>query len=254
MVTEVEYALMAGRAYQSTRAEVNLFPSLVGWSEPLNKREINTSTGFEASYFQRGNEIVISFAGTNPKDPIFPLPGPDIQANIGLATGVGSDQLRDAAIYYLNIQRQLQATNTTAVITFTGHSLGGGLAALMGVFFGKQAVTFDQAPFANSAEASLIPSDVAANLKTYLLEHNYTENELQGLTNFLTQRAALPLGEIPNSNLVKHINVQGELLSGVPWNLPDRIEYQVVGPGLSIDLMISRLAATYAASPNRPLI
>lgn len=43
MVTEVEYALMAGRGYQSTRDEINWFPSLVGWSEPLDKRKVNTS-------------------------------------------------------------------------------------------------------------------------------------------------------------------------------------------------------------------
>lgn len=193
MVTEVEYALMAGRAYRSTRAEVNWFPSLGGWSEPLDQRESNAGSGFEAGYFQRGNEIVISFAGTNPSD----LTG-DIAADIGLATGVGSDQLRQAAEYYL----QLQAANPTATITFTGHSLGGGLAALMGVFFRKQAVTFDQAPFANSAERSLLTPDVAANLKAYLLGQGYSEGALQELTGFLNVRVALPLGEIPNSSLV----------------------------------------------------
>ena len=31
MVTELEYALMAGRAYQSTRPEANLFPALNGY-------------------------------------------------------------------------------------------------------------------------------------------------------------------------------------------------------------------------------
>ncbi|MFO0701086.1 MAG: lipase family protein [Nitrospira sp.] len=82
-----------------------------------------------------------------------------------MATGAGADQLRQAAEYYL----QVKAANPNVTVTFTGHSLGGGLAALMGVFFGKQAVTFDQAPFANSAELSLIPPDVAANLRSYLV-------------------------------------------------------------------------------------
>ena len=220
MITQfaIDRALMAGAAYFSTRPEINRLPLPAGWAEQIQNRVSGGSSGFEARTFQKGTEIVIAYAGTNPSD----YTG-DIAADIGLATGLGSDQLREAAIYYLNIQRQLQATNSNATITFTGHSLGGGLAALMGVFFGKQAVTFDQAPFANSAEASLIPPDVAANLKTYLLEHNYREDELQWLTNFLTQRAAMPLGEIPNSDLVKSINVQGELLSGVPYNILDRI-------------------------------
>jgi len=223
MATEIEYALMAGRAYQSTRADNNLFPVLdsYGWSEPLDQRQRDPDTGFEVGYFQRGSDIVISFAGTNPTD----LFG-DMAANIGLATGVGSDQLRQAAEYYL----QIQAANPGATITFTGHSLGGGLAALMGVFFGTQAVTFDQAPFANSAEASLILPDVAANLRSYLVAQldlsggrKYSDEALQGLTDFLAIRAALPMGEISNISLVQSLNVSGEFLSGVPWTIQDRI-------------------------------
>jgi len=176
----------------------------------------DNSTGFEASAYRNSltNEIVISFAGTNPSD----LSG-DMAANVGLGTDVGSDQLRQAAEYYL----QVQAANPGATITFTGHSLGGGLAALMGVFFGKQAITFDQAPFANSAEANLILPDVAANLKEYLLSHGYSPAQLSSLTDFLNLRAAMPMGEIPNSSLVKSINVSGEFLSGVPYNILDRI-------------------------------
>ena len=215
MATTIEYALMAGASYISTRPDINKFPIPQGWvAVTIPPHFQDDATGFEAISFQRGNEIVIAYAGTNPSD----ISG-DIVANIGLATGVGSDQLRLAAQYYL----QVQAVNPGATISFTGHSLGGGLAALMGVFFGKQAVTFDQAPFANSAERNLLTPDVAANLKTFLLEQNYTETELQGLTDFLNVRAALPLGEIPNTSLVKSINVSGEFLSSVPWNISDRM-------------------------------
>lgn len=38
-------------------------------------------------------------------------------------------------------------------MSFTGHSLGGGLAALMAMFFDKQAVTFDPAPFRKTIES-----------------------------------------------------------------------------------------------------
>ncbi|MBI5671843.1 MAG: hypothetical protein HZC50_00925 [Nitrospirae bacterium] len=219
MPTAIEYALMAGHAYRTTRDETNWIPVPQGWTPFFPVPDPTTPTfpttvGFEAISFQRGSEIVISYAGTNPSD----VTG-DIAADIGLATGLGSAQLIQAAEYYL----QVQAENPGAIITFTGHSLGGGLAALMGVFFGKQAVTFDQAPFANSAEASLISPDVAVNLKTYLLSEGYSETALQGLTDFLNVRAALPLGEIPNTSLVTSINVQGEFLSSVPYNILDRI-------------------------------
>ncbi len=211
---EIDRALMAGAAYFSTRDAINRFPVPQGWTERIENRVRDDSSGFEARTFQKGNEIVISYAGTDPGDILG-----DIAADIGLGTGVGSAQLLRAAEYYL----QVQAANPNATITFTGHSLGGGLAALMGVFFGKQAVTFDQAPFANSAERNLLTPDVAANLKASLLANGHTETELTGLTDFLQLRTTMVMGEIPNSSLVTSINLSGEFLSGVPYNILDRI-------------------------------
>ena len=49
MITTIEYALMAGRAYQSTRDKTNWFPTLEDWFEPLDERKILVS-GFEAGY------------------------------------------------------------------------------------------------------------------------------------------------------------------------------------------------------------
>jgi len=154
---EIDRALMAGAAYLSTRPEINRFPVPQGWTERIENRASNENSGFEARAFQKGNEIVISFAGTNPNESLL---GPDHTADYLLATGVGSVQLEQAAEYYL----QVKAASPTATITFTGHSLGGGLAALMGVFFGKQAVTFDQAPFANSAERSVLGHSLGRNV------------------------------------------------------------------------------------------
>ncbi|MFA7062483.1 MAG: hypothetical protein WC156_16885, partial [Pedobacter sp.] len=135
MTTNLEYALMAGGAYISNRPDINKLPVPDDWTK---FQYVTKPSGFEAVSFKRGNEIVISFAGTNPED----ISG-DVAADISLATGFGSVQLLQAAEYYM----QVKAVNPNAEITFTGHSLGGGLAALIGVFFNKQAVTFDQAPF-----------------------------------------------------------------------------------------------------------
>jgi len=95
MITTIEYALMAGRAYQSTRDQINWFPTLSGWLEPLDERKVLPS-GFEAGYFQRCSEIVISFAGTGPG-----IWQPDLVVDAQLALGIWSDQLGEAALYYL---------------------------------------------------------------------------------------------------------------------------------------------------------
>jgi len=221
MTTSIEYALMAGHAYRTTRDEINWFPIPQGWNPffPVpdpSTTSFPTTGGFEAVSFQNianPNEIVISFAGTDRSD-IFG----DWQANISLATGIWSEQLGQAAEYYLQVKAANPGDDT--VITFTGHSLGGGLAALLGVFFGVKAVTFDQAPFALSALAGGL--DIAGYLKQYLMAQDYTnpaliaarQTALSKLTDFITAREAND-GFIPvsNYNLVRNIRVDGELLS-----------------------------------------
>lgn len=120
MATTIEYALMSGRAYIRTRNPINRFPVPDGWVE--TQHDFDQSSGFEAVSFIRSGEVVVSFAGTYQPD-VFG----DWKANGGLATGFGSKQLVQAAEYYL----QVKAANPDTTITLTGHSLGGGLAALI---------------------------------------------------------------------------------------------------------------------------
>ncbi len=203
MATILEYALMAGVAYRSTRNVINRFPipTSSGWSEVLNSYR-SLDSGFEALSFTNADvsEVVISYAGTYPTD----LLG-DQAANFGLATGLGSVQLLQAAEYYL----QVRAAHPNATITLTGHSLGGGLAALIGVFFDKTAKTFDQAPFAQSALAG-----VAQQLLQVLLSEGYSAAQLSGLDHFLTLQQQN--GGIPNSDRVTNIRVDGEFNQAIP--------------------------------------
>ena len=137
MTSDLEYALIAGNAYYDNRSALNRTPAPEGWN--LYSRYPNdAATGFEAVAFQRGTEIVIAYAGTDQSVDWF--------ANGGLAFGGGAEQLRQAAEYYLEIK----AVNPNAKVTLVGHSLGGGLASLIGTMFGETAKTFDQAPFRNA--------------------------------------------------------------------------------------------------------
>ncbi len=232
MATDIEYALMAGRVYQSTRGMINWLPDLqsLGWTEFFPQQE---SSGFEAVSFQRGNEIVISFAGTGSNV--------DWWANGGGFFGVTSDQLRQAADYYL----QVKTANPNAIISFTGHSLGGGLASLMAVFFGETATTFDQAPFRNSASFQ-----VATELKDYLLnQKGYSALALQSLTNFIS--IAGTSGGIPNESNVRDFSVQGEVLSAASWariGTPTSLTHGAPDLTLAFDLHSQALLTAFLQS------
>ena len=96
-----------------------------------------SSSGFEASAYSYDGKIVIAFAGTNTDE------WQDIWADIGIGLlGSLNAQVIEAAKFYLDIKAQYGDN-----IVFTGHSLGGGLASLMAVFFNRPATTFDEAPF-----------------------------------------------------------------------------------------------------------
>jgi hypothetical protein len=123
MTTDTEYALMAGYSYRTTRSQINSIPAPEGWTpffpvpDPTTASDFPATSGFEGVAFQNTanpNEIVIAYAGTDPSD----ITG-DWLANGGLATGAGSDQLVQAAEYYLAVK----AANPDASIT--RHSLRG---------------------------------------------------------------------------------------------------------------------------------
>jgi Ca2+-binding RTX toxin-like protein len=233
MATTIEYALMAGASYRDTRADVNKFPILVSWNM-VSRNPQDDATGFEAAAFGSGttiansNEIVISYAGTDG-DAGSVFSNADKQADAALGLGLWSEQLGQAAAYYLEIK----AANPNASISFTGHSLGGGLASLMSVFFGEAAFTFDQAPFA----AAVIQ---AGRLESYLQTRFGSTMGTATLSGLLAPLHRYVLAAEPyNANpptedtlwmrqkRVTNLNVQGEFLSvDLPYRLLDRLGSQ----------------------------
>ena len=119
-----EYAQLAARVYATTDTNVLEIPS--GWSI-VGTLMKDQSDGFSAGVFKKGNDIVIAYTGTNA-DKLT-----DMQAaNAPAALGFYSTQVLKAMKLYI----ETKIANPTANITFTGHSLGGGLASLMAVYFG----------------------------------------------------------------------------------------------------------------------
>ena len=111
----------------------------IGQLAGLNATRLNyrvAPSGFEASAYSYDGKIIIAFAGTNTDE------WQDLWNNGNLGLGSLSAQAIEAAKFYLDIKAQYGDN-----IVFTGHSLGGGLASLMAVFFNRPATTFDEAPF-----------------------------------------------------------------------------------------------------------
>jgi hypothetical protein len=112
------------------------------------------TSGFSAGCYVVGDEMIISFTGTNDNAD---------RANWAIGTGAAMPQVFDAIDYYFKCRAEHpEITN----ISFTGHSLGGGLASLMAVYFDKKAVVFDEAPFQIAAIDPLFTSEVGLYMKT----------------------------------------------------------------------------------------
>ncbi len=161
-------------------------------------------------------EIVISYSGTDPEAG---LSSGDWQTNFALLNGNWADQLLQAAEYYLQIRQVNPSQSTT--FTLTGHSLGGGLAALVSVFFNVPAVAFDQAPFAKSATSL---SDNATTLLSHLSAKGYSAVALAPLAEYIQTRG--PGGDIPRASLVSTVRVDGEFLGNGPIS---GIGYKAIG-------------------------
>ena len=151
MADTSDLAVLAASAYYTQRNDANRIYVPSTWS--LLDRTHDQSSGFEAVAYRKGNEIVIAFAGTDQWK--------DWLSNFVLfASPWAAAQLEKAAAFFASIRQQYGEGVT---YSFTGHSLGGGLAALMGVLFDQKAVTFDQAPFRLSAN-----NDTRTSIRNYL--------------------------------------------------------------------------------------
>ena len=140
MTTSIEYAQMASNAYAvkpTVHSGVNAIPIPDGWKK-LGEDGVNNSTGFTARAYQNTTtkEIVIAYTGTTFEGSTLDKAKDWLFANIPAGTGVIlAPQVVDAAKFYLDV---LQANPSMSnAISFTGHSLGGGLASLMAAYLNR---------------------------------------------------------------------------------------------------------------------
>src|SRR6266581_2430027 len=166
MPNTLEYALMAANAYSQSAAVVsnrNTIPVPNGWVQIAAGE--NDETGFLARAYKNSStgEVVIAYGGTTFEGGTFAQLRDWLYGNIPAAAGFKlASQITDAAKFYLDVAAN--PLSAGAAISFTGHSLGGGLASLMAVFFDQIASTFDSAPFKKSADSLWVVSELKARL------------------------------------------------------------------------------------------
>lgn len=192
MATELEYAELSNRVYK--RTDENRTPVPAGWTE-LRWLPDPAFSGFSAGVYQKGNEIVIAYTGTNEGKAIDFL-----EANIPLGLGATSSQAIEAMKLYF----QTTAQYPGATISFTGHSLGGGLASMMAVFFDKDATIFDAAPFELGARA--LPS-----LLTYLAAMTAQGYSDPAFTSYASTAGLLDFAN--RENKVRLVSLESEILA-----------------------------------------
>ncbi|WP_267191151.1 putative Ig domain-containing protein [Xanthomonas dyei] len=147
-----DYSQLAANVYgakSSVRSELNTVQLPEGWDQIDEKI---SQSGFMARAYRNAatGEVVVAYAGTTLEE------GHSlddwITGNVPAGVGGFSQQVFEAIEFYLNVLN-LPVVDP-AKTSFTGHSLGGGLASLMAVYFDKKATVFDQAPFEKSAATS----------------------------------------------------------------------------------------------------
>ena len=155
MISKEVAAVLALRVYEQG---VNNFENLPfepqGWIKLVDP--LPATDGFAYGVFKNTttNEIVISYPGT---DGAVGMMGADGANNFGLAVGQLTSQATQAAKVYTKVLQLYGSDAAGSNISFTGHSLGGGLAGVMSVWFNRPAIVFDPAPFQLTA---LVPGTV----------------------------------------------------------------------------------------------
>jgi pimeloyl-ACP methyl ester carboxylesterase len=192
MATQNELAIFSYNTYSPSDKN---FISVSGWDRLSTLNRPDHGSGFDGTVFVSqsqshggSSEIVIAFRGTDA-DSVPTAAADWLRGNIPAAGGYSSAQVRRA----IEMVADVMAAYPGARITLTGHSLGGGLASLMAVFFDLEAVVFDPAPFAYSAiDVRYIPAVPPVTTFPILIPSDLVESYFGDYETYQFERGGLP--------------------------------------------------------------
>ena len=226
MISPLVYAQLADYVYANVRSPSNqpILPS--GWTDISANFGIDSAiqsfTGFSAGVFQNGNNIVISYEGTNPNPKSYDGAMDWTQGN-PLATGAATAQLFQAALLYEQVKLQYASIGDT--ISFTGHSLGGGLASMMSVMFNQAATTFDLAPFAKAVTLANLSAVVGALASQGFFDPDLAQllasTALTGRT-ILTSNGSRPISDVEAAGRKTSVTLPSEARRSTIYAKPYR--------------------------------
>lgn len=182
MPTALDYAALSAHIYNDQRGggpqgTLNKLTLPPGWQNLENLGFAGAALNFNpfsftaGAYVNSAGEIVISYKGT---DFLTQFEGrswntvADLLADVGLATTIRNFNIGQqlyASSYFLAVKDWAALNGYDASkISFTGHSLGGGLASNMAVWFDRSATTFAEGPFEIGTKDPVAVTAAAATL------------------------------------------------------------------------------------------
>jgi Ca2+-binding RTX toxin-like protein len=233
---ELFSAILSMDAYNRGYSEGILLPVVLNTTKIGNATVVSQSNitegseavaaGFYAiAYDLGGAGKIISYRGTDTFSSL-PFYSGDVGSDIwnGWSGGIGSTESKQAAMAF-DFYKAVAGTSDPrlASITLTGHSLGGGLAGLVGGVYGKTGILFDNMPFEFALANTRAYADSNTSLKQMLYgAASPWDNNLTNLKTIYMKGEAL---EIPRISQVGTPDFEVSLGDDVnihPW-WPDAV-------------------------------